>query len=94
MAMWSRNLSNQHQIFAEAIFNRSHIECEAVFWWLPHLSRWSGRFKTKFKYLSLIEDEPLEHDFIYEYDSFVQAIEAVKERVEREYNYYFNALWC
>lgn len=94
MAMWRTRDIQECQALTITIFNYCHIQCEAEFWWLPHLDRWEGWFKTKFKYLSLNERYELTHDFSRTYDHFVKQIEEIREKFAREYNYYFNAIWC
>lgn len=94
MAGWLSHFSNVHIVFTEAIFNRSHIECEPQFWYMPHLDRWEGYFKTKFKYLSLNDKREIPHDFTKTHDEFIEVIESIKETFTKEYQYYFNDLWC
>jgi hypothetical protein len=94
MAMWNSHLCVQHQLFAEAIFNAKYMECSAQFWWIPYLDKWEAYFKTKFKYLSIDEKVDFERDFLKTYDSFVSVIENVRNQVLKEYNNYFNELWC
>lgn len=94
MAGWNRMHLAAHQSFADAIFAAKQIACESYFCWFPAYDRWQGYFKTKFKYLSLNEKHDLNYDFNREYDSFIDAIEQIREKFEREYNYYFNELWC
>ncbi len=94
MAIWRERDIYTCQALTKAIFNYCHIECETEFWWVAHLDKWEGWFKTKFKYLSINERYELTHDFSRTYDNFVDQIEVIREKVAREYNYYFNAIWC
>ena len=94
MAMWRTRDIQQCQALTKAIFNYCYIECDSEFWWMPWLDQWEGHFKTKFKYLTLNEKYELTHDFSNSYDHFVSQIENIREKFAREYNYYFNAIWC
>jgi hypothetical protein len=94
MASWRNIDLLTLQSFGEAIFNCKHIKCETIFYWIPHLDQWIGSFKTEYKYLNIHEKRELQRDFSNEYDGFVGLIESIRDSVAREYNYYFNALWC
>jgi hypothetical protein len=93
MALWKCQLQ-EATILAETMFHYSFIKCEVTFWWLPYYDKWEGLFKTKFKYLSLDEKYDFNFDFMNSFDSFTFKIEEIREKFTREYNYYFNAVWC
>lgn len=94
MANWGTNLNIQHQILVEAMFNARFIECKAEFSFVPSLYKWCCFFKTKFKYLSLNELVDFEPNFFRTYNGFVLFIEESRTAISKEYNNYFNELWC
>ena len=94
MAGWQRMAIHAHQSFAEAIFAARQIGCEVVFCYLPHIEKWEAWFKTKFRYLSINEKHEVSLKFNENYDCFVDEMERLREMFEREYNYYFNEIWC
>jgi hypothetical protein len=94
MAIWPTRMCLIHQEFARALFWQREIECELVFCWLPHLDMWKFLLKTKFRYLSITENHDLPFNFYELYESFLEVILNIREKLEREYNNYFNELWC
>ncbi len=82
------------QLIIEEIFAYSYIKCEAILYWYPHLDAWKCCFKTQFKYLHLEEYHRLDREALQCFDSFILTVQKIREYFAREFNYYFNAIWC
>jgi hypothetical protein len=93
MSIWRGDVF-QAQSLAEAIFMYAHIDCEATFYWVPHLDQWHFYFKTRFKYLSINEKFDFDNKFCRDFEELATIFKEMRETIAREYNYYFNAIWC
>jgi hypothetical protein len=94
MAMWERALSVWLVRFAESIFHCREMICEATFYFVPCYDQWHLYFQTQFKYLNFYQKFEVDRNFINEFESFVSVVEDCREKIYKEYSYYFNALWC
>jgi hypothetical protein len=91
---WGDNIRNAQQLFADQIFWQYAIKCETTFWFFPHIDSWKGDFKTNFHYLHIREQVDLPKDFYKTFDKFVYVIEQIATKIQKEFTYYFEAIWC
>jgi hypothetical protein len=93
--MKTMNLITLQMLISE-LFDKVYIECEGFICFIPSENRWEIHFNTKFKYLFINHVMRLCENSLIEiyYDSFVYMINEIRDKILKEYNDYFNPLWC
>lgn len=76
------------------IFDLKFIDCDPLIMWFPFYNRWEIHLRIKFKYLKIIELIFFRHDFYKYYDEFIKIIEEKRNMIAKDFENYFNDLWC
>lgn len=79
---------------AESIFNHDDMGCDATFYWVPQFDEWWVKLKISYQYLKI--DELFKGIFpkFINVEDFINLIQEIKNKILKEFDYYFNAIWC
>lgn len=94
MAGYSPNDIVMSQSITECIFAQKDIGCQAMFCWVPIYDHWELWLDITYQYLKTKEKFTLKRDWSLTFGEFIATVENIRGIVFREFELYFNALWC
>ncbi len=82
------------QQIIEAEFNRDRMGCTAQLCYLPIYDRWEIFLDVTYLYLGTRNIVSMEHDLGKTYNSFIDIVYQIRKSIFKEFDAYFNTVWC
>lgn len=82
------------QQIIEAEFNRDFMGCKAQLWWVPIYDQWEILLDVKYLYLSTENIIRIPRDLGRTYTGFIDMVYQIRKEIFKQFDVYFNALWC
>lgn len=82
------------QCLIDAILYRTKMNCESQLSWVPYYDRWHLLIEAKYKYLKFKKIFYLDRDYYLYHESMMEIIEEFGDILFKEFDSYFNAIWC
>lgn len=81
-------------LITETVFGEFGMLCEATYYYVPALCRWELWTDIEYKYFNTKDRVVLDNEFMRCAASFFDDIVKITKKFKKEFDLYFNPLWC